>query len=46
MDGIEIEFSKETKYLGVVLRWDSKIKSVKERATKALMACRAVVGQS
>jgi hypothetical protein len=49
MDGIEIELSKETKYLGVVLdnklRWDSQIKSVKERATKALMACRAVVGQ-
>jgi hypothetical protein len=52
MDGIEIEFSKETKYLGVVLdnklRCDSQIKSVKERATKALkalMACRAVVGQ-
>jgi hypothetical protein len=42
-------FSKETKYLGVVLdnklRWDSQIKSVKERATKELMACRAVVGQ-
>jgi hypothetical protein len=49
MDGIEIEFSKETKYLGVVLdnklRWNSQIKSVKERAIKALMACRAVVGQ-
>jgi hypothetical protein len=51
MDGIEIEFSKETKYLGVVLdldnklRWDSQIESVKERAIKALMACRAVVGQ-
>jgi hypothetical protein len=48
MDGIEIEFSKEKKYLGVVLdnklRWDSQIKSVKERAIKALMACRAVVG--
>jgi hypothetical protein len=47
---IEIGFStKETKYLGVVLnnklRWDSQIKSVKERATEALMACRAVVGQ-
>jgi hypothetical protein len=43
MDGIEIKFSKETKYLGVVLdnklRWDSQIKSIKERATKALMAC-------
>jgi hypothetical protein len=40
MDGIEIEFSKETKLLGVVLdnklRWDSQIKSVKERAIKAL----------
>jgi hypothetical protein len=43
MDGIEIEFSKETKYLGVILdnklRWDSQINSVKERAIKALMAC-------
>jgi hypothetical protein len=41
MDGIEIEFSKETKYLGVVLdnklRWAPQIKSVKERATKVLM---------
>jgi hypothetical protein len=26
-------------------RWDSQIKSVKGRAIKALMACRAVVGQ-
>jgi hypothetical protein len=46
MNGIEIAFSIETKYLGVVLdsklQWDSQIKSVKERATKALMACRAV----
>jgi hypothetical protein len=45
MDGIEIKFSKERKYLGVVLdnklRWNSQIKSVKERA---FMACRAVVG--
>jgi Reverse transcriptase (RNA-dependent DNA polymerase) len=50
MGRIEIEFSKETKYLRVVLdnklRWDSLIKIVKERATKAFMACRAVVGQS
>jgi hypothetical protein len=38
MYGIEIELSKETKYLGVVLdnklRWDSQIKSVKERASE------------
>jgi hypothetical protein len=49
MDVIEIEFSKETKYLGFVLddklQWNSQIKSVKERYTKVLMACRAVVGQ-
>jgi hypothetical protein len=42
MDGIGIELSMETKYLGVVLdcklRWDLQIKSVKDRATKVLIA--------
>jgi Reverse transcriptase (RNA-dependent DNA polymerase) len=46
---VKIEFSKETKYLGVVLDskllWNSQKKRVKEKAIKALMACRGIVGQ-
>jgi Reverse transcriptase (RNA-dependent DNA polymerase) len=46
VSGVQIEYSKETKYLGVVLDskllWDSHIKRVKD---KALMACKGIVGQ-
>ena len=49
MDGITIEFSEETKYLGVILdkklSWNSQIKRVKDRAITALMTCRGIVGQ-
>lgn len=49
MDGVTIQFSEETKYLGVILDkkllWNSQILGVKERATGALMACRSLVGQ-
>jgi Reverse transcriptase (RNA-dependent DNA polymerase) len=49
VSGMQIEFSEETKYLGVVLDskllWNSHIKRVKDKAIKALMACRGIVGQ-
>jgi hypothetical protein len=49
MSGVHIKFSKETKYLEVVLDskllWNSHIKRVKEKAIKALMAFRGIVGQ-
>jgi hypothetical protein len=49
VSGVQIEFSKETKYLGVVLDskllWNSHIKRVKDKTVKALMACRGIVGQ-
>jgi hypothetical protein len=49
VSGVKIEFSKETKYLGVVLDskllWNSHTKRVKEKAIKAFMACRGIVGQ-
>jgi hypothetical protein len=49
VSGVKIKFSKETKYLGVVLDnkllWNSHTKRVKEKAVKALMACRGIIGQ-
>jgi hypothetical protein len=49
VSGVQIEFSKETKYLGVVLDskllWNSHTKRVKEKAIKALMVCRGIVRQ-
>jgi hypothetical protein len=44
VEGVQREFSKETKYPGVVLNskllWNFHIKRVKEKAIKALMAFR------
>jgi ribonuclease HI len=49
VDGVAIEFSAETKYLGVILDrkllWNSQIVRIKERATNALMACKGMIGQ-
>jgi hypothetical protein len=39
VSSVQIEFSKETKYLGVVLNSKKK-----EKAIKAQMACRGIVG--
>jgi hypothetical protein len=49
MSGVTVEFSKATKYLGVVLDstllWNFRVKRVIEKAYKALMAFRSVIGQ-
>ena len=49
MGEVTIKFSEDIKYLGVTLDskllWNSHIKRTKEKAVKALMACRSVVGQ-
>ena len=49
MGEVTIQFSEDIKYLGVTLDskllWNSHIKRTKEKAIKALMACRSVVGQ-
>jgi hypothetical protein len=49
VSGVQIEFFKEAKYLVVMLDtkllWNFHIKQVKDKAIKALMACRGIVRQ-
>jgi ribonuclease HI len=50
LNNIEIEFSKEVKYLGVILdsklNWNSQINNLKLKATKALMSCKRFLGRN
>jgi hypothetical protein len=45
MDGVTVDFSKETKYLVTILLWNSHIKRVTERVSKPLLACSGVIEQ-
>lgn len=49
LNGVEMEMSTETKYLGVILdcklRWMSHIRSKAETASISMMACRSLIGK-
>ena len=49
MNGVQLSFSKETKYLGVILddklNWKSQIQRIKEKAIRSLMACKNLLGR-
>lgn len=50
LNGVIIEFKDEVKYLGVTLdkklTWNKHLENLKIKATKALMACKGIVGKS
>ena len=47
LNGIQLSFSKERKYLGVMLdaklNWKSQIQRIKEKAIRSLMACKTLL---
>ena len=49
LDGVSINFSSETKYLGVILdsklTWRPHLNKVKTKTINCLMACRSLLGQ-
>jgi len=49
LNGTEIEFSKETKYLGVILdqklTWNPQISMIKNKCMNCFMACKMLIGK-